>query len=195
MDVLEKTFEFAADAILIVNGSGKVLRANIACEHLFGYSKSELAGMTVESLMPERFRAAHVHHRAGYGAHPAPRPMGSGLDLVALRKDGTETPVDITLNMTETDRGKLIIVALRDVTERKKLLAAQETLLRKLQDTLREIKVLRGLIPICAYCKKIREDSGQWTQLEEYIKEHSDADFSHGICPTCIQEHFPEYPR
>jgi len=61
-----------------------------------------------------------------------------------------------------------------------------------LQKALNEVKVLRGIIPICSYCKKIRNDEGYWDQVEVYIKKYSDADFSHGICPTCYQENFPE---
>lgn len=61
-----------------------------------------------------------------------------------------------------------------------------------LQATLRELKTLRGILPICSYCKKIRDDDGYWNQVEEYVSKHSDADFSHGICPSCVDDHFPE---
>ncbi|WP_289020362.1 hypothetical protein [Desulfobacter postgatei] len=61
-----------------------------------------------------------------------------------------------------------------------------------LQNTLKEVKVLRGILPICSFCKKIRDDAGCWNQLEVYVKEHSDADFSHGICPDCFKTHYPE---
>lgn len=67
---------------------------------------------------------------------------------------------------------------------------------QQLQETLAEIKVLRGIIPICAYCKQIRDDEGFWHQVEAYIRKHSGADFTHGICPGCMQEHFPrEYDK
>jgi hypothetical protein len=62
-----------------------------------------------------------------------------------------------------------------------------------LQKALKEVKVLRGILPICSFCKKIRDDEGYWNQLEIYIKDHSDADFSHGICPVCLKEHYPEF--
>jgi hypothetical protein len=61
----------------------------------------------------------------------------------------------------------------------------------KLKEALEEIRVLRGILPICSYCKKIRDDQGYWRQLEAYIREHSEADFSHGICPICFEKHFP----
>ncbi|HBG19366.1 MAG TPA: hypothetical protein DDY32_08855, partial [Desulfobulbaceae bacterium] len=66
----------------------------------------------------------------------------------------------------------------RDITERKKLQA--------------EIKILRGLLPICASCKRIRDDQGNWTQMELYIKNHSEAEFSHGLCPECARKLYPE---
>jgi len=64
-----------------------------------------------------------------------------------------------------------------------------------LQNALKEVKVLRGILPICSFCKKIRDDEGYWNQVEVYIKKHSDADFSHGICPACFKEHYPEEYR
>ena len=67
----------------------------------------------------------------------------------------------------------------------------QETV-SKLEHTLAEVKTLRGILPICSFCKKIRDDDGYWEQLDVYVKQHSDAHFSHGICPDCMQEHFPE---
>ncbi len=69
----------------------------------------------------------------------------------------------------------------------------QRELAGKLQDALSKIKVLRGLLPICAHCKRIRDDKGYWGQLEVYIRDHSDAEFSHGICPDCAQKYYPDY--
>lgn len=62
----------------------------------------------------------------------------------------------------------------------------------KLEKALREVKTLRGIVPICSFCKKIRNDKGYWDQVEVYVRDHTEADFSHGICPTCYQEHYPE---
>ena len=66
-------------------------------------------------------------------------------------------------------------------------------LIIELQDALEEVKTLSGLIPICSFCKKIRDDNGYWNQIESYIKEHSEAEFSHGICPECAKKQYPEY--
>lgn len=79
-----------------------------------------------------------------------------------------------------------------EIEERKKAEAEKQRTIVELQDALNNIKILKGLIPICASCKKIRDDQGFWSQFEEYIKKHSDADFSHGICPECLKKYYPE---
>lgn len=79
----------------------------------------------------------------------------------------------------------------RDITERVQAEAEREKLIRKLQETLEEVKTLSGLLPICASCKKIRDDKGYWNQIELYIREHSEAEFTHSICPECAKKLYP----
>ena len=79
-----------------------------------------------------------------------------------------------------------------DITERKKVEKEREELIKKLQQTLSEVKTLRGIIPICASCKKIRDDRGYWNQVESYISDHSEAKFSHGICQECSKKLYPD---
>ena len=73
-----------------------------------------------------------------------------------------------------------------------KLITEKEKLIVELQDASEKINILRGFLPICSYCKKIRNDEGYWEQVENYISEHSEAQFSHGICPTCAKKHYSE---
>ena len=77
--------------------------------------------------------------------------------------------------------------------ERKQAEAERENLIVELQEAVAKINKLNGLLPICAHCKKIRDDKGYWNQLEAYIREHSEAEFSHSICPDCAQKHYPEF--
>ncbi len=109
------------DAIVMTNAGGQIVLANNQAATLFGYQRDELSGMLVEVLLPPRFRADHVGHRTGYFAHPRTRPMGAGLELHGLRKDGTEVPVEISLSPLHTDEGRLVMSAIRDITDRKRI--------------------------------------------------------------------------
>ena len=79
-----------------------------------------------------------------------------------------------------------------DITDRKKAEEQRERLVKELQAALTQVKQLRGMLPICANCKKIRDDGGYWNQIESYFKSHADVEFSHGLCPDCVEELYPE---
>jgi len=87
------------------------------------------------------------------------------------------------------------IIVNQDITERKKMEDERERLIAELQETLKNVKTLEGLLPICAHCKKIRDDKGYWQQVEVYVRDHAEVEFSHGICPDCARSHFPNYYR
>ncbi|MBI3951310.1 MAG: sigma 54-interacting transcriptional regulator [Acidobacteria bacterium] len=118
-------FESAPDAIVAVDGEGRITRVNTQLETMFGYSREELLGKPVEVLLPERFRGRHVDYRAGYYFHPHTRPMRTGLELYGRRKDGSEFPVDVALSSLKTGDDILVLSIIRDITERKR---AEESL-------------------------------------------------------------------
>ncbi len=110
--------ECMPDALVAVNGDGRIVAANTLATELFGYAADELAGSPIELLVPERLREAHVRHRTGYTAAPRPRPMGIGLELIARRRDGSEFPATISLSPCPIGGSTLTLGAVRDVTER-----------------------------------------------------------------------------
>ncbi|MBF4162804.1 PAS domain-containing sensor histidine kinase [Nocardioides acrostichi] len=110
--------EAAPDAMVIVDDQARIQLANRQVTNLFGYEASELVGQPIEILVPQRYRGHHVALRDGFLGHPGVRPMGSEQLLYAVRKDGTEFPVEISLSPLETAEGVLVSAAVRDVTER-----------------------------------------------------------------------------
>jgi len=124
--------DVAPYALIITGADGKIVGVNDLAESTFGYGAHELDGQPVETLMPPRFRGAHVANRESYVANPEVRPMGVGRDLYGRRKDGSEFPVQVLLSHLETDEGPLICSAVLDITERK----AAEDEIRRLNVTL-----------------------------------------------------------
>ena len=118
-EVFRSVLESAPDAMVVVNPQGHVQIVNSRTEQLFGYTRSELLGMSVDELVPSSLRSSHSAHRARYLRDPQLRPMGRGLELFGKRRDGSEFPVDISLSPLETDDGLLVIAAVRDITDRK----------------------------------------------------------------------------
>jgi PAS domain S-box-containing protein len=140
--------EAAPDAILEVGGDGRVVLMNAVAEKTFGYSRDELLGQPVDLLIPFDLRGRHAQHRASYSSHPTTRPMGSGLDLYAQRKDGVRIPVEISLSPVKSEGDLRVSVIIRDVSERKqteqKIQNMHDSFTRELSATNRQLE-LRNL--------------------------------------------------
>ena len=174
--------ESAPDAMLIVDGRGTIVLANSQTERLFGYNRGELVGQPVERLLPERFRQAHIEHRDEFVRAPRLRPMREGLDLYGMRSDGSEFPVEISLNPIATESGLLVSSSIRDVSERKRAehelrTAYAELDKRVLERTAELQKLTEALIARVAVHEQtlsdLRQSEERFRLLVEGVRDHA----------------------
>lgn len=126
-EAYREIFQSMSEGIIMVEESGRIAIANPVAEQLFGFEKDGLIGLTLENLLPERYRKGHVNFRKAFNSDPHPRKMGFGRDLTALRKNGTEFPVEISLSYTQV-KGRLLVMAfISDISQRKKAEDALKT--------------------------------------------------------------------
>ncbi|HWB67657.1 MAG TPA: diguanylate cyclase [Mycobacteriales bacterium] len=163
-DFYEQLLEAAPDGIVVVDDTGTILLANRKAEALFGWPRDELLGKSLETLVPHRARPSHPTHRSGYMQDPRNRPMGSGLELTALRADGSEFPVDISLSPLVTEVGTYVSAAVRDATDRKQTeleLRAANTRLRDavsdLEGRSRDMAALSRASQVMQSCSRLDE--------------------------------------
>jgi PAS domain S-box-containing protein len=118
-EAFKEIFQSMSEGIIMVDTKGRIVVANPMAEQLFGYSSNELTGVLLENLLPERYRGGHANFRKAFNSNPFPRRMGAGRDLTALRKNGTEFPVEISLSFTKV-KGELLVMAfISDISMRK----------------------------------------------------------------------------
>jgi len=158
----QTVIDSAPSAMVMVNERGKIVLVNSAAQELFGYRGEELIGQAIEMLVPGRFRDAHPEYRAGFVSDPRARPMGAGRDLYAVRKDGSEFPVEIGLNPVETEEGLRVLGAVVDLSERKRT----EEALRHAKDDL-EAQVAQRTEALRASRQSLRQLSARILHLQD----------------------------
>lgn len=193
-DYLEMLLNYANGPIVVWDPEFRITRFNHAFEHLTGKKSNEVIGAKLDILFPSdrRDEAMNYINRTVEGesweAVEIPILQNNGAIRTVLWNSATLFSPDNTTVVATIAQGQ-------DITERKLAEEEREKLIVDLTDALSKVKTLSGLLPICASCKKIRDDKGYWKQIESYLHEHSDAEFSHGICPECAVKLYPTYMK
>jgi PAS domain S-box-containing protein len=191
------------DPVVVYDIQGRVTYLNLAFTRVFGWSLSEVEGRRID-FVPE----AHASETLARVEETIKKGYCTGFETQRYTKEGLLIDVSISSARYRDETGEPlgIIINLHDVSEfkrtRKELEKHQAHLeemvavrTSALEKSLSEIKTLSGLLPICAACKKIRDDKGYWNQLEKYIHEHSEAQFSHSICPECAKQLYSDLDK
>lgn len=187
---MELVFNTSPDAAVISRLSdGLIVHVNDGFVTLSGLTREECAGKTtlaVHAWKNPADREAIVRELREKGGCRS-------FEAVFQRKDGGELFGLISATVFNLQGVPHVISVTRDITARKQTEAERDRLIQKLRQALANVKSLSGLLPICASCKKIRDDKGYWSQVESYVQAHSEATFTHGICPDCMKRLYPEY--
>jgi len=185
--VYKSLFDHSHSIMLIIHPeTGHILDANTtACEY-YGYTKQEFRKMRIMDInvlsADQVFEKMQKAQRGEQKHFTFPHRLASGEI-----KD-----VEVFSGPITRDGEEVLYSIIHDISERKTHEQKRDQLIAKLEQALAEIKTLRGILPICASCKKIRDGAGNWTKIETYISQHSEVDFTHGICPDCLSQLYPE---
>ena len=176
-------FEHSPLAVMYTNAEGAITTCNDNASKLFGASREKLVGFSYRSIRNEAMRHAIAEALSGKTSHFE----GEYLTVTGNRL----TQMRANFSPTVTPDGSVtgVIGIFEDIAERRHMENERERLIQELQNALSEIKRLSGLLPICASCKRVRDDKGYWRQIEAYIRDHSELDFSHGLCPECAKKY------
>ena len=179
--------EGSEDAIISTTLDGIITSWNKAAEIIYGYAAAEKIGQHSKSLYVSTEHVDEVPELL--------ESIGRGErifhhEALHRKKDDDDITVSLSISPIRDGAGTIIGASTiaRDITERERVRREREKLIIELQEALAKVKTLKGLLPICAWCKKIRDDQGYWQQIEAYVRDHTEADFSHGICPSCAEK-------
>ena len=186
-----RIFENGPIGMVMAGPDFRILRANGSICRMLGYAEQELAGQSMETFThPEdRQKTAELAGQLMRGQIPLFR-----MEKRCLKKDGEALWTNLTTAAMRNRKGEVLyaLCMIEDISNRKFVEEERERLIRELKDAVARVKTLSGLLPMCAWCRNVRDDKGYWKKVEAYIEEHSDASFTHGICPECLKKYDPE---
>jgi len=184
-------FQSSFDGIAESDLEGNLISCNVAYLEMTDHSEEEIKKLNYQDITPEKWAEVDKKHVE----QCLQRGYSDLYEKERIKKDGTIIPISIRIWLRRDAQGNPLCLwaIVRDITEQKQAEMAIKQERDNLQAALAEVKTLSGLLPICANCKKIRDDKGYWNQIEAYIRDHSEADFSHSICPECVKKLYPEF--
>jgi PAS domain S-box-containing protein len=187
-------FDSAGIGIAIASPAGVLQRCNPALERMLGYGPGELDGQPSKRIShpDEYLRLKDDARRIMVGSGPE---NGVVVERRFVRKDGSTVWGRFTTTLLRDAEGnpQSGLGIIEDITIQKATEQERENLLHQVREAMANMKTLSGLVPICSSCKKIRDDRGEWTPVEEYVTAHTGAEFTHGLCPDCLRTFYPEY--
>ena len=174
--------------IYLKDKDGKYLLVNRQYEHLAHTAQEKILGRNDYDIFPAEIASLFT----AQDEEVKRRNENLEFEETIQLPDGEFTFITIKFPIHDGE-GKIYAVGgfCADITERRRIEQEKEELIQRLQKALDEVKTLRGIIPICSFCKKIRDDQGYWSQVETYVGQRTDADFSHALCPDCVTKHYP----
>jgi len=178
--------------IIIIDGNGRIDSANPAAATIFGIPPKEFVGKGFVDFVAPRYRTELKDYLITYLNTKERSIIQRDLEVQGMRKGQVTFPMEFSVGEVPVPDQSLFVVVVRDITERFHIEQERVHLIAELKKALADVRTLGGLIPICASCKKIRDDKGYWEQIEVYIRDHSDAQFSHSLCPGCVKELYPD---
>jgi len=191
LDQQAQIFASLQDAVIVTDLQGLVVDWNPAATAMYGYSREEMLGRTADILnesdaglsVTTRILDALSHEKTWTG------------DISFIRKDGSRgiSRTIVAPILDQEGQPSALMGVNRDITEQVRVAQEREELIRQLQKALGQVKTLTGLLPICSSCKRVRDDQGYWHQVESYVRDHSQAEFSHSICPDCAAKLYPDF--
>lgn len=179
--------KYANDIIILTDREWKIVEANDRALQAYGYTRDEILQLNIRDL-----RSPEAPFLDQF-AEEIKAQKEKVYETWHRRKDGTTFPVETSIRVIEVEGGEFHQGIIRDITGRKRAEEEREKLVQELQEALAKVKILSGMLPVCAHCKRVKDDKGYWTQIEAYIRDHSEAEFSHGICPDCMKKLYPDF--
>ena len=183
------------DAIFVLDGAGRVSYLNRAAEEMYGYPRDEVLGCVFHEVFVAEGARAHYGRLLPEFRETGKCPVMGGIrQYPARRRDGTVFPAELCVVPVRIRGEWHAVGTMRDIGERRRAEEERERLIAELTDALDNIKALSGIVPVCSSCKKLRDDKGYWSRVEEFLAQHAEVQVSQGLCPDCSRRLYPDSP-